>query len=51
MYDAAPFKRRWKQIIYLFWKQINLFSISTLPYKGALNLTKRFNKVCIDLVN
>ncbi len=36
---------------FFFWKQINWFSISTLAYKDALNLTKRFNKVCIDLEN
>ncbi len=40
-----------REFIFFFWKQINWFSISTLSYKDALNLTKRFNKVCIDLVN
>ncbi len=55
MYDAAPFKRCLKQIIYLFilcFRGSELIDSSFRHFRqDALNFTKRFHKVCIDLVN
>ncbi len=47
MYDTAPFNRCWKQIIIIifFGSELNSQHLDT----DVLNLTKRFNKVCIDL--
>ncbi len=47
MYDAAPFERFWKRVKKFFFGSELIDAAFQHFRQDALNLTKRFNKVCI----